>query len=124
MQASEPVASVASILRSHVYSRRLNARGLKTALERMREELRDATWSGRANCLSTQHVPWHDIDWIHRDTRKPAMAEPVACFPAPLPPTTGPTFDATFSTIARQRRSAVDFDGETHISEQFVFRDA
>ena len=95
--------------------------GSRPQLEHMREELRDATWSGRANCLSAQHVPWHDIDSIHRATRKPATSEPAAYFPAPLPPTTGPVLDATFSTIARQRRSAVDFDGETHISDQSFF---
>ena len=98
--------------------------GSRPQLERMREELRNATWSGRANCLSAQHVPWHDIDSIHRATRKPATSEPAAYFPPSLPPTTGPVLDATFATIARQRRSAVDFDGETHISERIVFRDA
>jgi SagB-type dehydrogenase family enzyme len=95
--------------------------GSRPQLERMREQLRNATWSGRANCLSAQHVPWHDIDSIDRVTRKPATAEPAAYFPPSLPPTTGPVLDATFATIARQRRSAVDFDGETHISEQSFF---
>jgi SagB-type dehydrogenase family enzyme len=93
----------------------------KPQLEHMREELRDATWSGRANCLSAEHVPWHDINSIHRATRKPATSEPVAYFPAPLPPPSDPPLDLTFATIARQRRSAVDFDGETHISDESFF---
>lgn len=90
-------------------------------LEHMREQLRDATWSGRANPLSAEHVPWPDIDSIHRATRKPATSEPATYFPASLPPPSDPLLDPTFVTIARQRRSAVDFDGETHISDESFF---
>ncbi|HEX6003303.1 MAG TPA: SagB/ThcOx family dehydrogenase [Burkholderiales bacterium] len=95
--------------------------GSRPQLEHMREELRDATWSGRANCLSAEHVPWHDIDSIHRATRKPATSEPAAYRPAPLPLPGGPVLDPPFATIARQRRSAVEFDGETHIGEESFF---
>jgi hypothetical protein len=87
----------------------------------MREELRDATWSGRANRLSAEHMRWPDIDSIHRATRKLATSEPAAHHPAPLPLPRGPVLDPTFATIARQRRSAVDFDGETHIGDESFF---
>jgi SagB-type dehydrogenase family enzyme len=90
-------------------------------LEHMREELRDATWSGRANRLSAEHMRWPDIDSIHRATRKLATSEPAAYRPAPLPLPRGPVLDPTFATIARQRRSAVDFDGETHIGDESFF---
>ena len=90
-------------------------------LEHMHDALRDATWSGRANRLSAEHVPWPDIDSIHRATRKPTTSEPAAYRPAPLPPPRGPVLDPTFATIARQRRSAVDFDGETHIADESFF---
>src|SRR4029453_13276674 len=52
---------------------------------------------------------------------KPASAEPATYLAPSLPPTTGPVLEATFATIARQRRSAVDFDGETHIGDQSFF---
>ena len=90
-------------------------------LEHMREALRDATWSGRANRLSTEHVPWRDIDSIHRATRKPATFAPAAYRPAPLPPPRGPVVDPPFATLARQRRSAVNFDGETYIGDEAFF---
>jgi SagB-type dehydrogenase family enzyme len=90
-------------------------------LEHMREELRDANWSGRANCLSSEHVRWQDIDSIHRATRKPATCEPAPYRPAPLPLPMGHVLDPTFATIARQRRSAVEFNGETHIGDESFF---
>ena len=37
---------------------------------RLREEMRDAVWKGRANRLSAEHVHWSDIDAIHHATRK------------------------------------------------------
>jgi SagB-type dehydrogenase family enzyme len=99
----------------------VGAEDARPQVEQMREELRDATWSGRANALSAQHVPWPDIDSIHRATRKPATSEPAVYLPAPLPAPSGPVLDPTFATIARQRRSAVDFDGETHIGDRAFF---
>jgi len=95
--------------------------GSRPQLELMREELRDANWSGRADRLSAEHVPWHDIDSIHRATRKPATFDTEAYHAAPLPPPSGPVLDPTFATLARQRRSAVEFDGETHIRDESFF---
>ena len=82
---------------------------------------RDARWHGRANRLSREHVDWPDIDSIHRTTRKPgtAVASPgqgePAEMPAPMPT------DARFATLARQRRSAVDFDGTTSLDAAAFF---
>jgi nitroreductase len=39
--------------------------------ESLRAAMRDATWHGRANRLSTAHVEWPDIEAIHRATLKP-----------------------------------------------------
>ena len=63
---------------------------------------------------------WPDIDAIEHATQKPA----TPALPAPIrvawPPPAQPTLDLSFATLARQRRSAVDFDGRTTISaEQF-----
>jgi SagB-type dehydrogenase family enzyme len=90
-------------------------------LDSMREQLRDATWSGRANPLSAEHVPWPDIGLIHGATRKPATTELAAYRPSPLPPPRDPALDPTFAAIARQRRSAVAFDGETHLHKEAFF---
>ena len=99
----------------------IGQRGSAPQLEHVREALREATWFGRANRLSAHHVPWPDIDAIHHATEKPATIEPPHYRPAPLPPPRDPALDPTFATIARQRRSAVDFDGETHISDEAFF---
>ena len=90
-------------------------------LERMRAALDNAQWYGRANQLSSGHVTWSDIDMIHRATRKPYTTEPTSRNPKqhPLPAT--PAFDLTFARIARQRRSAVNFDGTTHITDVALF---
>ena len=90
-------------------------------LEPMRDLLCDAKWSGRANRLSTDHVPWPDIDAIHDATRKPATLEPSAYRPALLPPPRECDLDPTFATLSRQRRSAVAFDGETAIRKEALF---
>jgi hypothetical protein len=87
----------------------------------MREQLREATWSGRANQLSAEHVPWPDIDSIHSATRKPVTLESAASRPASLPPPRDPVLDPTYAIISRQRRSAVEFDGKTHIGEESFF---
>jgi SagB-type dehydrogenase family enzyme len=85
-------------------------------VERMRELLQNATWSGRANRLSAEHVEWPDIDSIHRASQKPITNDSASALAMPLPAPADPPLDLPFATLARQRRSAVDFDGETHIS--------
>jgi SagB-type dehydrogenase family enzyme len=85
------------------------------------EALRAATWCGRANRLSPAHVSWPDIDAIDRATRKPETSEAPAAEPPPLPGPAEPALDLPFAALARQRRSAVDFDGETRIDAAAFF---
>jgi nitroreductase len=79
--------------------------------------LRNATWHGHANRLSREHVRWPDIDSVHRVTHKSATRDEQTTRPASmLPPLADPALDLGFAAIARQRRSAVDFDGVTRIT--------
>jgi SagB-type dehydrogenase family enzyme len=80
-----------------------------------------ATWSGRANRLSDEHVDWIDIGQAHNATAKPRTA-------ATRPPVETREFAASTphqhfaaATIFRQRRSAVALDGVTSISAQRFF---
>jgi SagB-type dehydrogenase family enzyme len=86
-----------------------------------------AEWRGHANLLSRAHVPWPDIDSIHHATCKPQTPHlreshglPQA-YPACIPPHAGAAADLSFSRIARQRRSALSFDGITHILASAFF---
>ncbi len=90
-------------------------------LARLLDALRKARWAGRANELSKEHVQWPDIDSIHRTTHKPTTTEQAMPEPLSLPPPAAPALDLSFAGIARQRRSAVDFDGTTHISAAALF---
>jgi hypothetical protein len=85
------------------------------------DSLSNAAWHGRANRLSQEHVRWPDIDSIHRITHKSLTQEPAATAPVTLPPAAAPALDLSFAEIARQRRSAVDFDGTTRISAVSFF---
>lgn len=87
----------------------------------LRAAMRDAAWQGRANRLSASHVPWADIDAIHHATAKPATTESMAPVATDLPPPSRPARDLPFAELARQRRSAVDFDGVTRIEAQAFF---
>ncbi len=84
--------------------------------------LADAAWSGHANRLSASHVHWSEIGAIHRATEKPATAAMLPAYrPPPLPPPADPDGDPVFATLARRRRSAVAFDGETRTDERAFF---
>ena len=87
-------------------------------LDRIQDSLSNATWFGRANRLSAEHVQWPDIDSIHSVTDKPGTVEPDARIAMPMAPPGDPPLDLPFATIARRRRSAVDFDAKTHISAE------
>jgi SagB-type dehydrogenase family enzyme len=84
---------------------------------RLIDALRTASWCGEANRLSQEHVQWPDIDSIHRATHK-ALAHPSSTEAASLPSPPAPVLDLGFAQIARQRRSAVDFDGRTHVTAE------
>jgi SagB-type dehydrogenase family enzyme len=89
--------------------------GQPPTIETLVAAARAATWSGRPNRLSPSHVEWSDIDLVHSATRKPrtigAHWAPGAAFDL-----AAPALDLTAAATFRQRRSAVDFDGETGIS--------
>ena len=77
-------------------------------------------WQGHANRLSARHVEWHDIDAIHLATLKPRTDPHPGEGAKPARPdiSAEPKLDLPFATLARQRRSAVDFDGFTRISQE------
>ena len=85
-------------------------------LEEIVASMREASWSGRANRLSEEHVQWREIDAVHQVTWKPEAPIPADLDDLSLPPPADPREDIRFERIARQRRSAVDFDGVTSIS--------
>jgi SagB-type dehydrogenase family enzyme len=74
-----------------------------------------ADWQGHANRLSADHVDWPDIDAIHRATHKAATPATTAVRQSSTKPPAAPAQPMRFATIARQRRSAVAFDGKTSL---------
>jgi SagB-type dehydrogenase family enzyme len=88
---------------------------------RLLDPLSKASWYGRANRLSQEHVRWPGIDSIHRITHKTLTQEPAVPAPVSLPRPAAPTLDLSFAEIARQRRSAVDFDVTTRIPAVALF---
>jgi SagB-type dehydrogenase family enzyme len=97
-------------------------RDARPDIEQLRVPLAEATWDGRANQLSREQVRWPDIDLIQRATHKPRTQEPVAPAPVALPSPSAPDMELTFAAIARQRRSALGFDGRTSITDESFFR--
>ncbi|WP_460939965.1 SagB/ThcOx family dehydrogenase [Pandoraea terrae] len=94
---------------------------IRPDLESMRAALDKAHWYGCANQLSSGHVTWPDIDSIHRATNKSHTREPTLLNPEQRPSPATPALDLTFARIARQRRSAVNFDGTTRITDAAFF---
>jgi SagB-type dehydrogenase family enzyme len=58
-------------------------------IARLLDVLGNARWFGRANRLSRSHVPWTDIDSIHRATHKASSADPTTTHLALLPSASG-----------------------------------
>jgi len=84
-----------------------------------------ASWHGRANRLSAQHVAWAIIDGVARASAKERTALPAASasLPAGCEDLASLRYDAASAEqIIRQRRSAVDFDGVTAISKNTFLR--
>jgi SagB-type dehydrogenase family enzyme len=82
----------------------------------------DAPWSGRANVLSPDHVPWPIIDDVARSTRYPGCLStpngPTANS-QPLPP---PNFqDVPARGVILKRRSAVAFDAQSGLARDYFF---
>jgi hypothetical protein len=78
-------------------------------------------WHGQANRLSERHVEWHDIDAIHLATLKPRTGDAPAPRAAHPVISRDPQLDLPFAALARQRRSAVDFDGFTRMGHDAFF---
>lgn len=105
--------------------------------------LATARWSGSANALSSQHVRWPDIARVDELTRRigsePGAGEGAGAATRRPDPATGtgggdeggdgdglaargiPRTDPAFAVLARQRRSAVDFDGTTRLDADAFF---
>lgn len=93
-------------------------------LEVLHENVAQMAWHGHGNRVSTAHVLWPNIDSIHRATHKSRTKEshePAPLYPTCIPPTGNPAMNLSFAQIARQRRSAVNFDGATHMSAPSFF---
>ena len=77
-------------------------------------------WFGRANRLTDSHVDWPAIDGAIKATERmtpdaeKANAWDGATWPPPLPP----ACIHSAAQLIRQRRSAVDFNGVTHITRE------
>ena len=88
-----------------------------------------ASWSGRANRLSLDRVPWPVIDQVAEATRYPGFAASTPN--APTPPPSRPRSSARFGetspdlvgVLARdvilQRRSAVAFDAKSGLARDY-----
>ena len=77
-------------------------------------------WFGRANRLSHSHVEWPVIDEAITASERTAVSakqsdsSELIAWPPPSPPTCG----HSAGQLIRQRRSAVDFDGVSSISQE------
>ncbi|MBY0525388.1 MAG: SagB/ThcOx family dehydrogenase [Gemmataceae bacterium] len=83
-------------------------------------EVKGASWTGRANPISPDHVEWPVINSVAEATWKPSTAPvPRPTFPArpPLPR----TCETSAAVLIRQRRSCLDLDGKTSISADQFF---
>jgi len=82
------------------------------------QEISSSRWFGKANRLSSRHVPWHAIDDVADATRVP----PRSGLGTVLPPATDPNRSpmspspAGARRLMLQRRSGLAFDGESSIS--------
>jgi len=97
---------------------------LEYFLEALLENRAQMAWHGHGNRLCMAHVPWPNIDSIHRVTHKSRTKEshePVPLYPICIPPAGNPAVNLSFAQIARQRRSALNFDGATHMPATSFF---
>jgi SagB-type dehydrogenase family enzyme len=77
-------------------------------------------WFGRANRLSESHVAWPVIVAAIGVTERvtPGLNQSAPFDLAAWPPSSPPACEHSAGHLLRQRRSAVDFDGMTHISRE------
>jgi len=77
-------------------------------------------WFGRANRLSASHVAWPVINAALAATERvtAGLNQAALCDLVAWPPPSPPACEHSAGRLIRQRRSAVDFDGRTHISRE------
>jgi len=85
------------------------------------ERLAAARWSGSANRLSPRVVAWEAIDAAERNAVKPATEPRVEDGPDVRPSASAPRLELGLAEIVRQRRSGMDYDGETWIDADDLF---
>jgi len=90
--------------------------GEPPAIEELIAGERAASWCGEPNPLSDEHVEWDDIEHAHDATPKPRTMPEGPAAPLAASGFSTPRLDLAASTIFRQRRSAVDFDGVTSVA--------
>ena len=88
---------------------------------RLVDHMDGCAWRGRANRLSDEHVAWRDIDLVHAAAHKARHWPAAAKLPAGLPEAGAPRLDLPAAALFRQRRSAVAFDGVTHMPAEAFF---
>jgi SagB-type dehydrogenase family enzyme len=86
---------------------------------------RDATWAGRANRLSTEHVAWPVIDEVAEATRYPGFASSIPNHQLPTPnrsqhPTPN-SQEVRARDVILKRRSAVAFDAQSGLARDYFF---
>jgi nitroreductase len=80
-----------------------------------------STWQGRANRLSSSRRDWPQIDQAARNCRKPPSLPLLWTPPQPPPAPAAGRSDLRAADLFRGRRSAVAFDGQTHIPAGSLF---
>ena len=95
--------------------------GEAPAIDDVLPRLQGSDWSGRANRLSRHHVDWPDITTANVAASKPRTQAAQTAVSSPRQRAIAGAPDQSAAAIIRQRRSAVDFDGETAISSPAFF---
>lgn len=94
--------------------------------EEWRKRVPDATFTGEPNRLSRDHHEWSVIDTVSLATRLDAAGiTPTSARspdPGAIPPAMLPGRNHPAEQIIRQRRSAVDMDGETSIDRTVFYQ--
>jgi hypothetical protein len=90
-------------------------------IDRMLSASDAAAWYGCANQLSAKQVRWPDIDSIRIATFKSRTRELSTASAERRRLPAAPALDLSFAQVARQRRSAVEFDGTTSITSAAFF---
>lgn len=83
--------------------------------------LHDASWSGRANRLSSRHVEWMAVEEAERAAGKPRTKPGRPHTPCEMSPLPVPRMALPAALLFRQRRSAVAYDGATSMPSAVFF---